>query len=154
MVTRRFENGGGGRSGFGGFGGFSSTDFSDIFEDFFGDFGGRGRGSSRRGNSNNRGSDLRYDLTITLEEAYLGKKQNIQFSTSENVIHVKEMDLSQVTIQIDVHIVVEMDELDQIKVFLLYNKHVHNVLAVERKLQIHAQIVMDKEINKQQKKYL
>ena len=74
-----FENGGGGR---GGFGGFSGADFSDIFEDFFGDFGGGGRSSSRR-NSNNRGSDLRYDLTITLEEAYLGKKQNIQFSTSE-----------------------------------------------------------------------
>jgi len=74
-----FENGGGGR---GGFGGFSGADFSDIFEDFFGDFGGGGRRSSRR-SSNNRGSDLRYDLSITLEEAYTGKKQNIQFSTSE-----------------------------------------------------------------------
>ena len=74
-----FENGGGCR---GGFGGFSGADFSDIFEDFFGDFGGGGRRSSRR-SSNNRGSDLRYDLSITLEEAYTGKKQNIQFSTSE-----------------------------------------------------------------------
>ena len=78
-----FENGGGGQGGFGGFGGFSGADFSDIFEDFFGDFGGGGRRSSRNRNSNNRGSDLRYDLSITLEEAYLGKKQNIQFSTSE-----------------------------------------------------------------------
>ena len=78
-----FENGGGGRGGFGGFGGFSSADFSDIFEDFFGDFGGGGRRSSRGRSSNNRGSDLRYDLSITLEEAYSGKKQNIQFSTSE-----------------------------------------------------------------------
>ena len=74
-----FENGGSGR---GGFGGFSGADFSDIFEDFFGDFGGGGRRSSRR-SSNNRGSDLRYDLSISLEEAYFGKKQNIQFSTSE-----------------------------------------------------------------------
>ena len=41
------------------------------------------RRSSRGRSSNNRGSDLRYDLSITLEEAYLGKKQNIQFSTSE-----------------------------------------------------------------------
>ena len=73
-----FENGGGGQ---GGFGGFSGSDFSDIFEDFFGDFGG-GRRSNRR-NTNNRGSDLRYDLSITLEEAYLGKKQNIQFSSSD-----------------------------------------------------------------------
>ncbi len=74
-----FENGGGSQ---GGFGGFSGADFSDIFEDFFGDFGG-GRRSSRNRNSNNRGSDLRYDLSISLEEAYEGKKQNIQFSTTE-----------------------------------------------------------------------
>ena len=73
-----FENGG----GQGGFGGFSGADFSDIFEDFFGDFSGSRR-SSRGRSSNNRGSDLRYDLSITLEEAYSGKKQNIQFSTSE-----------------------------------------------------------------------
>ena len=73
-----FENGGGRQ---GGFGGFSGGDFSDIFEDFFGDFGGGGR--SRGRNSNNRGSDLRYDLTITLEEAYTGKKQDIKFSTTE-----------------------------------------------------------------------
>ena len=77
-----FENGGSGQGGFGGFGGFNGSDFSDIFEDFFGDFGG-GRRKSNRRNSSNRGSDLRYDLSITLEEAYAGKKQNIQFSTSE-----------------------------------------------------------------------
>ena len=77
-----FENGGGGQGGFGGFGGFNGSDFSDIFEDFFGDFGGGGRRSNRR-SSSNRGSDLRYDLSVTLEEAYAGKKQNIQFSTSE-----------------------------------------------------------------------
>jgi len=75
-----FENGGG-RQG-GGFGGFGGADFSDIFEDFFGDFGGGGR-SRRRSNSDNRGSDLRYDLSITLEEAYQGKKQDIKFSTTE-----------------------------------------------------------------------
>src|SRR5210317_1498845 len=71
-----FENGGGGQGGFGG------SDFSDIFEDFFGDFGGGGRRGNRR-SSNNRGSDLRYDLSITLEEAYSGKKQNIEFSSSD-----------------------------------------------------------------------
>ena len=74
-----FENGAGGRGGFENFD-FSSN-FSDIFEDFFGEgFGGRGRRSRR---SNHRGSDLRYDLSITLEEAYSGKKQDIKFSTSE-----------------------------------------------------------------------
>ncbi len=77
-----FENGGSQGGGFGGFGGFGSSDFSDIFEDFFGDFGGGRRGS--RKSSNNRGSDLRYDLSITLEEAYSGKKQNIQFSSTEH----------------------------------------------------------------------
>jgi len=74
-----FENGAGGRGGFENFD-FSSH-FSDIFEDFFGDFGG-GRGRRSR-KSNFRGSDLRYDLSITLEEAYNGKKQDIKFSTSE-----------------------------------------------------------------------
>ena len=69
--------GGGGRQS----GGFGGADFSDIFEDFFGDFGG---GQSRgRQKTNNRGSDLRYDLSITLEEAYEGKKQDIKFSTTE-----------------------------------------------------------------------
>ena len=75
-----FENGGGGRGGFGNFD-FSSS-FSDIFEDFFGDFGGTGERRGRK-NSNLRGSDLRYDLSISLEEAYAGKKQDIKFSTSE-----------------------------------------------------------------------
>ena len=49
----------------------------------YGSLSGVGRRSSRGRSSNNRGSDLRYDLSITLEEAYSGKKQNIQFSTSE-----------------------------------------------------------------------
>ena len=73
-----FENGG--RGGFGNFD-FSSS-FSDIFEDFFSDFGGSSNRKGRR-NSNLRGSDLRYDLSITLEEACTGKKQDIKFSSSE-----------------------------------------------------------------------
>ena len=73
-----FENGGGGRGGFGNFD-FSSN-FSDIFEDFFGEGFGGGRRSRK---SNNRGSDLRYDLSISLNEAFSGKKQDIKFSTSE-----------------------------------------------------------------------
>ena len=73
-----FEGGDSGRQG----GGFGGADFSDIFEDFFGDFGGSGRSGGRR-SANNRGSDLRYDLSITLEEAYEGKKQDIKFSTTE-----------------------------------------------------------------------
>ena len=72
-----FEGGGGRQSG-----GFGGADFSDIFEDFFGDFGGGSRSRNSR-SSNNRGSDLRYDLSISLEEAFGGKKQDIKFSTTE-----------------------------------------------------------------------
>ncbi len=74
-----FENGGRGQGGFSDFD-FSSH-FSDIFEDFFGEGFGGGRRRGRK--ANYRGSDLRYDLSITLEEAYKGKKQDIKFSTSE-----------------------------------------------------------------------
>ena len=73
-----FENSGGRGGGFSNFD-FSSS-FSDIFEDFFDGFGEtRGRGRS----NNSRGSDLRFDLSISLEEAYNGKKQEINFSSSD-----------------------------------------------------------------------
>ena len=74
-----FENGGRGQGGFSNFD--FSEHFSDIFEDFFGEGFGGGRRRGRR--ANYRGSDLRYDLSITLEEAFSGKKQDIKFSTSE-----------------------------------------------------------------------
>ncbi len=68
-----FESGGG---GFGaGAAGFSS--FSDIFDEFFGGFGGQQRRSGRE-----RGSDLRYNLEITLEEAFAGKTVEIEVPTS------------------------------------------------------------------------
>ena len=74
-----FENGGRGQGGFSNFD--FSEHFSDIFEDFFGEGFGGGRRRGRK--ANYRGSDLRYDLSITLEDAYRGKKQDIKFSTSE-----------------------------------------------------------------------
>ena len=64
------------------------------------------------------------------------------------------MVLNQGPVLIIVRIVEEMGEYEQTKVFLLSNKHVLNVLVVVKKLLIHAQIVMDKAINKPQKKYL
>ena len=87
-----FENsGGGGRGGFGNFD-FSGS-FSDIFEDFFGEgFGGSSRRTRR---SNNRGSDLRYDLSISLEEAYIGKKKILNFQHQKNVILVVALALNQ-----------------------------------------------------------
>ena len=77
-----FENGGRGQGGFSNFD--FSEHFSDIFEDFFGEGFGGGRRRGRR--ANHRGSDLRDDLSISLEEAYKGKKQDIKFSTSEKCI--------------------------------------------------------------------
>src|SRR5215212_2040227 len=70
-----FEQGGGGGPGFGA--DFAST-FSDIFDDLFG-MGGRGRG---RGNGRERGADLRYNMEITLEEAYGGKTAEVRLPTS------------------------------------------------------------------------
>jgi molecular chaperone DnaJ len=78
-----FEGGAGGAGGFD-FGGFESGGFSDIFDDFFGDFMGSGRsGKGSKKSRSNRGSDLKINLEITLEEAYLGKKQTINLSSSE-----------------------------------------------------------------------
>jgi len=78
-----FESGAGGAGGFD-FGGFESGGFSDIFDDFFGDFMGSGRsGKGSKKSRSNRGSDLKINLEITLEEAYLGKKQTINLSSSE-----------------------------------------------------------------------
>ncbi|MEL7026978.1 MAG: molecular chaperone DnaJ [Pseudomonadota bacterium] len=70
--------GGGGRQGgFGGGADFGS--FSDIFDDLFGDMmGGRGRGGQR----SSRGSDLRYNLSVTLEEASAGLQKTINVPTA------------------------------------------------------------------------
>lgn len=71
-----FEQGGHGGGGFGG-----GQDFGDAFGDIFGDIfggGGRGRGGQSR---QRRGSDLRYNLDLTLEEAVKGKTLEIKVPT-------------------------------------------------------------------------
>ena len=75
-----FEAGmsGGGRGGPGAGAGFDFSSFADVFDDLFGDFVG---GSRRRG-SGARGADLRYNLQISLEEAFTGKKAQIRVPTS------------------------------------------------------------------------
>ncbi|NYS24927.1 molecular chaperone DnaJ [Rhodobacteraceae bacterium 2376] len=66
-----------GGPGYGGGGDFASA-FSDVFEDLFGDFvGGRGGGRQRA----SRGSDLRYNMRITLEEAFGGARKSINVPT-------------------------------------------------------------------------
>ena len=70
-----FEQGGhGGGGGFGG-GGFGQ-DFGDIFGDIFGG-GGGGRGRQRQ----QRGSDLRYNVDLSLEDAVKGKSLEIKVPT-------------------------------------------------------------------------
>ncbi|MEQ1716503.1 MAG: molecular chaperone DnaJ [Hyphomicrobium sp.] len=79
-----FEGGmGGGRGGPGGFGPDFASSMSDIFDDLFGEFmggrrGGPGQGQGqRKGTGRERGADLRYNLDITLAEAYTGKTAEI-----------------------------------------------------------------------------
>ena len=57
--------------------GFGSG-FSDLFDQMFGDIGGGRRNESRE----NRGSDLRYNLTISLEEAFTGREADIKIPTA------------------------------------------------------------------------
>ncbi len=72
--------GGGPRGGHPGHGGDFSSAFSDVFDDLFGDFMGGGRGGGRPRAT--RGSDLRYNLRITLEEAFAGLQKTITVPTS------------------------------------------------------------------------
>ena len=72
--------GGGGQRGQGGQGDFASA-FSDVFEDLFGDFMGGGRGGGGRSRAQ-RGSDLRYNLRVSLEESFSGVQKTINVPTS------------------------------------------------------------------------
>jgi len=67
-----FEHGG----GRGGQGFDFSASFTDVFDDLFGEMMG-----GKRGRRQNRGSDLRYNMEITLEEAYRGKTSEIRVPT-------------------------------------------------------------------------
>ena len=75
MGHAAFENGMGG----GGFGGAGAGNFQDIFGDIFGNFGDI-FGQSRGGGRQRRGSDLRYVIELTLEEAVRGCKKEISFT--------------------------------------------------------------------------
>src|SRR5437764_11509449 len=70
-----FEHGGAGQAH--GFGADFASSFSDIFEDLFGMGGSRRRSGGRE-----RGADLRYNMEITLEEAFTGKTAQVRIPTS------------------------------------------------------------------------
>lgn len=72
-----FENGGGGQHPGGQ---FDFGSFADVFDDLFGDFMGGGGGRQR--GSQSRGADLRYNLEISLEEAFEGKQAQIKVPTT------------------------------------------------------------------------
>ncbi|NSY37301.1 molecular chaperone DnaJ [Leisingera sp. ANG59] len=80
-----FENGmgGGQRGGAQGFGGgdFSSA-FSDVFDDLFGDFMGGQRGGAGGRQRASRGADLRYNLRVSLEDAFGGLHKTIKVPAS------------------------------------------------------------------------
>jgi len=67
------------------FGGFGDIFGSDIFESFFGfgDFFGRSRAGTTRRERVHRGTDIRYDMNLTLEEIAFGKKVEIQVTRDE-----------------------------------------------------------------------
>lgn len=76
MGHNAFEGGFGGGGG-GGFGGFSAEDIFSQFGDIFGGAFGGGGGRQQR---QRRGSDLRYVMELTLEEAVKGVKKTITFT--------------------------------------------------------------------------
>lgn len=81
-----FDGGmGGARPGAGARGAYAGGDFasafSDVFEDLFGDFMG-GRGGPQARSRAQRGSDLRYNMRITLEEAWSGAQKTINVPAS------------------------------------------------------------------------
>jgi molecular chaperone DnaJ len=74
-----FKSGGMGGNGHAGAQDFGS--FADIFDNIFGEFMGGAQPGRGRGNVL-RGSDLRYDLEITLEDAFHGRAVELQVDTS------------------------------------------------------------------------
>lgn len=80
-----FANGmGGAGAGANPFNGFDFTGagFADVFSDIFSEFTGQGRGARRR-SYEERGDDVRYDVTLTLEEAFAGLEKEISITTSK-----------------------------------------------------------------------
>ncbi len=81
-----FEGGGPRGPGGAGFGQDFTSSMSDIFDDLFGEFmGGGGPGGQRggrRGGGRTRGADLRYNMEISLNDAYEGKTAQIRVPTA------------------------------------------------------------------------
>ena len=70
------QTAGGFGGGFGGSGGFGGGGFSDIFDQMFSEFSGGAGGRQR----NQGGNDLRYDMSVTLEQAFSGLQKDISIT--------------------------------------------------------------------------
>ncbi len=77
-----FEQGGGMGAGGFDFSGFPGG-LSDILNEVFGDFMGASAGGQRYSNGAQRGNDVRYDLELTLEEAFKGIEKTIKVATPQ-----------------------------------------------------------------------
>ncbi len=77
-----FDPSAGGGAGGAYYGGAGFGDFADIIDSMFGGFGGFGRGTHTR-NGPIAGNDLRYNLTITFEEAAFGVRKEINIPREE-----------------------------------------------------------------------
>ena len=72
--------GGAGANPFNGFD-FTGTGFADVFSDIFSEFTGQGR--TRPRSYAERGNDIRYDVALTLEEAFRGVEKEITITSSK-----------------------------------------------------------------------
>jgi len=80
----RFGHAGVGAAGPGGFGGFQGgVDIGDIFGDLFGEMFNMGGGSSQRASRQQRGDDLRFDLSIEFEGAIFGTQTEVKIRRLE-----------------------------------------------------------------------
>ncbi len=123
MGHNAFEGGFGG--GGGGFGGFSAEDIFSQFGDIFGGaFGGGGRQQRQR-----RGSDLRYVMELTLEEAVKGVKKPLPLLLQHHVMCVMVKVLKIQKMLKPVKLVMVQDKFVCSKVSSLYNKHVVRVVV-------------------------
>ena len=77
-----FEGGMAGGGGQHGFGNEFSSSMSEVFDDLFGDFMGGGPHPGRQGSGRERGSDLRYNMEISLLDAFKGKSAQIRVPSS------------------------------------------------------------------------
>ena len=78
--TGGFGGAGAGANPFNGFD-FTGAGFADVFSDIFSEFTGQGR--ARQRSYAQRGDDIRYDVTLTLEEAYVGLEKEINITSSK-----------------------------------------------------------------------